>query len=168
MLMSFPESSKPREYHFIGKYNRVFYSFWTLDWWYLECFDVDAESLWNGWELGVGGGAWILQLPAPGSWAASALAVEDIVSFAENQCCAASSSSTSLPILSANLLLIRYFAQTENSQVCLWKALQGESSQGSFNMIAPIRQVKSYLDKVAKMRHLGTMIVPSFLWSQQV
>lgn len=51
--MSFPESSKPREYHRISKCKKASYSFWTLDWWHLGYFDLDAKSLWKGRQLAV-------------------------------------------------------------------------------------------------------------------
>lgn len=168
--MSFPESSKPRDYHCIGKYKKVFHSFWTFRLWQLEYFDLDAKSLWNGRELGAGSSAWILQLSIPGSQAASALVVKDTV------CPSLSIGAVLCPLPPHPCLFCRwiccwciFFDLAGNGQGWgfLWKALHGESSQGTFSTIAPIGQGKSSW-KVAKARHLGTLNVLSFAWSQQV
>lgn len=89
----------------------MFYSFGTLDWWHLECFDLDVQSLRRCRELAVVCESWSCQ-------ATSALVVKDVVHPSPTTC-AVSPSPTSLLVLLVNLLLIHFSIRQEMGQVFL-------------------------------------------------
>lgn len=93
---------------------------------------------------GAGSSAWILQLSAPGSQAASALAMKDVVHRVPVLVCVLFSHIT-VPILLGNLLLIHFLIRWEMARiVCARLCMEN-----------PARELSAQLQPTDKGSHLG-------------
>lgn len=162
--MSFPELSKPRESHCIGKDKPVFFllNFRLVG--YPECSGLDAKLVRNGQEPVTGSGVWILHCQPQG--ASLFLPLREMCGASIVSAGAVLCPLPPYPCLfcwriSRGSIFFLIFRFEGRKCLCLWNVLHGERSEGSFSMMAPVRPKWSHPGRWQRWDTWGHRLSPA-------